>query len=150
MVGSNSPTASYPNTSTSFPGLHQAFPCSFSHPWPHPFLRNNTAGCILNQNSVFSGSVYMEAPGFFLKSEARTLLVMFTPSFVSAGPLKALVFKFMSSGKINPLFSSSPGSSSLSQTVSPPSPTPLCVFTSLQAQHGWCFKSFWILVSPQQ
>lgn len=53
VVGSNSPTASYPNTSTSFSGLHQAFPCSFFHRWPHPFLRNNTAGCILIRSQCF-------------------------------------------------------------------------------------------------
>lgn len=123
MVGSDSPTtASYPGlTSTSFPGLHQAFPCSFSYSWPHPFLwNNNTTGCILNQKSVG-------------QSASQTQLVIFTPSFVPAGPLKALVItQFMSSGNISPHFISSPGSSSsLSQfAVSPPSPTALCVYQS--------------------
>lgn len=69
VMGSDSPTdsllpRSHPNTSTSFPGLHEAFPCSFSHSWPHPFPWNNTTGCILTQKSVFSGSVYLEAPAF--------------------------------------------------------------------------------------
>lgn len=46
----------------------------------------------------------------------------------------------MSSGKISPHFISSPGSSSLSQSaVSPPPPTPLCVFTYLQAPFGSLF-----------